>query len=61
MEKFDQGQGHSNGSDSVNVCLDDIFWTAEHFVTKLGMVMQHDEPECHVEKDGFLSSRSRLQ
>ena len=33
-----------------NVCLDDIFWSAEHFFTKLGMVMQHHEPECHTEK-----------
>ena len=30
---------------SVNVCLDDIFWITEHFVTKFGMVMQHYEPE----------------
>ena len=29
---------------SVNVCSDNIFWTAEHFVTKLGIVMQHHEP-----------------
>ena len=28
----------------VNVCVDNIFWTAKHFVTKLGMVMQHHEP-----------------
>ena len=34
----------------VNVCLNDAFWTTEHFVTKLGMVVQHHEPECHVEK-----------
>ena len=25
----------------MNVCADDIFWTTEHFVTELGMVMQH--------------------
>ena len=31
---------------SVNV-LDDIFWTRDHFVTKLGIVMQHHEPEGH--------------
>ena len=36
---------------SVNVCLDDIFWTAEHFVTKLGMVIQHCDPDCHAEKE----------
>ena len=27
---------------SVNVCLDDIFRIAEHFVTRLGKVIQHD-------------------
>ena len=31
---------------SVNVCPDDIFWTTEHFVTKLGVVMQHHKQEC---------------
>ena len=31
---------------SVNVCLDDIFRTTEHFLTKLGVVMQHHKPEC---------------
>ena len=34
----------------VNVCPDDIFWTAEHFVTKPAMVMKHHKPECHAEK-----------
>ena len=34
----------------VNVCLDDIFRTTEHFVAKPGMVMQHHKPECHAEK-----------
>ena len=34
----------------VNVCLDGIFWITEHFVPKLGMVMQHYEPECYAEK-----------
>ena len=38
---------------SVNVFLNDIFWTSEHFVTKLGMVMQHHEPECHAGKRMF--------
>ena len=33
----------------VNVCLADIFRTAGHFDTKLGMVMQHHEPECQAE------------
>ena len=36
----------------VNDCPDDIFWMTEHFVSKLGMVMQHHEPECHLEKLG---------
>ena len=44
---------------SVTVCPDNIFRTAEHFVTKLGMMMQHHEPECHAEKNCLLSSRSR--
>ena len=35
---------------SVTVCLDDIFRTSEHFVTELGMVLQHHEPEPHVEE-----------
>ena len=35
---------------SVNVCPDNIFRTAEHFVAKPGMVMQHHKPECHAEK-----------
>ena len=34
---------------SENVCLDDIFWITEHFVTKFGIVMQHHEPECLVD------------
>ena len=37
----------------VNVCPDDIFLTAEHFVTRLGVVMQHYELECHAEKKLF--------
>ena len=31
---------------SVNVCPDDIFWIAEPFTTRLGMVMHHFEPDC---------------
>ena len=34
---------------SVNVCVD-IFQTAGHFVTKLGIVMPHRELEC-MQKD----------
>ena len=37
---------------SVNVCPDDIFWSREHFVTKLAVVMQHHKPEC-CEKIGY--------
>ena len=29
---------------SVNVCLDDVFWITEDFVTKFGVVMQHHKP-----------------
>ena len=47
---------------SVNGCPDDVFWTTEYFVAKLGMMSQHHDPECHAEeKKCFLSSRSRLQ
>ena len=44
----------------VNVCPDDIFRTTEHFVTNLGMVMQHREPECHAErkKNCYLQGQS---
>ena len=38
---------------SVNMCLDEIFWTTEHFVTKLGVMMQHHKPECSVENLGY--------
>ena len=33
----------------VNVHLDDIASTAEPFVVKLGMVMQHRGPKCHAQ------------
>ena len=36
---------------SVNVCLDDIFLTTEHFVTKRGVVMQQHKPECSVKNN----------
>ena len=36
----------------VNVCPDDVFRTTKHFVTKLGIVMRHHEPEC-MQKDWF--------
>ena len=31
---------------SMNVCPDDIFWFAEPFTTKLGMVMRYYELDC---------------
>ena len=31
-------------------CPDSIFGTAQPFLTKLGMVMHHHEPECHAER-----------
>ena len=34
----------------VNVCPNDIFYTAKHFVMKLGVVLHHHEPECMQEK-----------
>lgn len=32
------------------VCLHDIFWTTEPFVIKLGIVVHHYKPKCHVGK-----------
>ena len=34
---------------NVSECLDDIFRTAVHFDTKLGMIMQDHEPAYHAE------------
>ena len=34
----------------VNICLDNIFLTTEHFVTKPGIVMHHHKPDCHAKK-----------
>ena len=31
---------------SMNICPDDIFWIAEPFTAKLGMVMHYEEPDC---------------
>ena len=38
----------------LNVCM-------QPFVTKLGIVVHHHESECHAQKSGTLSSRSRSQ
>ena len=57
------GQGHGKVGNS-NECfnLNDIFSTAEPFVTKLSMVVHHHMPECHhAQKIGLLSSGSRSQ
>ena len=45
---------------SANICLDDIFWTTKHFVTKLGMVMQQNEPECHAEQKLFALFKGKV-
>ena len=37
----------------MNVCPDDIFRIADHYDTKLGIITQHHEPECHAEKKMF--------
>ena len=31
-------------------CAEDIFWAAQHFVTKLGMVVHYCGPECRAKK-----------
>ena len=41
---------------NVNVCLGDIFQTAKHFVTKLGIVMHYHELE-YMQKSVLLFSR----
>ena len=43
----------------MNVCPDNVFWTAGPLTTKLGMVMHHYELDCPPE--GLLSSRSKSQ
>ena len=45
---------------SMCVCPDDIFWTAQPFVTKLGVVVHCHELECHA-MTGLLSFRARTQ
>ena len=35
---------------SVDVYPDNVFQTARHFVTKLGIVVHHNELECHAKK-----------
>ena len=34
----------------INFCRDDVFWTAEPFVTKLSMLGHHHELDCHVKR-----------
>ena len=38
---------------NVDVYPHDIFLTAKHFVTKLGIVMHHNELECQSKKKSF--------
>ena len=35
---------------SVNVCPGDIIEMVKYFVIKLGLMMQHHEPECHAKR-----------
>ena len=49
MDYYIQSQGHREGK-NVSVCPDDIFLTAKHFATKLGMVMQQRELECRAKR-----------
>ena len=47
---------------SVNICLDNIFWRAAPFVTKLGMVMHHRGPECCAKRlFGFLQGQVKVK
>ena len=62
LECFFWYQDHSDGTK----CRWMFVWmvgseTQNMFFTKLDMVMQHHEPECHAEKNCLLSSRSRSQ
>ena len=41
-----RSRSQQNFKMSVNAGADDIFWTAEPFITKRGMVMHQHEPEC---------------
>ena len=47
-----KGEGCNARNTFVSVCL-------QPYVTKLGIVVHHHEPECHAKKKGILSSRSR--
>ena len=46
---------------SVNICPDDIFLTTRHFVTKLGMVMLQNEPECHAKQKLFVDFKVKVK
>ena len=45
----------------VNVCPDDMFWTADHFDTKLGMVMQHHKAESHAKTNSCLQCQGHSE
>ena len=50
VQKWSRSRSQQRFKMLENVCPDDIFWTTDHFDTKLGMVMQHDVPESQAEE-----------
>ena len=51
--RFQTGGRHQTSPASLRGCPDDILWTTKHFVTKHGMVMLQNEPECHTKQKLF--------
>ena len=45
-----QGQGHSEGSDFKNMTFWYIFWTADPFATKFGLLVHHLWLDCLVKR-----------
>ena len=45
-----RSRSQQNFKMSVNVCPNDIFWIAEPFITKFGMMMHHHEPDCLIKR-----------
>ena len=45
-----QGQGHSEGSDFKNMTFRYIFWTADPFATKFGLLVHHLWLDCLVKR-----------
>ena len=58
LDYCNQDQGYSEGK-NVSVYPDDIFKTAQHFVTKLGIVTHHHELEC-LPKYWFVISKVKV-